>query len=256
MRLVEFTDYERAVIEDFESVQMLQYKSLHDELLQKLFDDASSIFMEDSFRIVYNSGSTYDVSSGRGYLTDSAPVGEEPAFKAVQLDADLTGQALTAPDGANDRIDVISVTFNKIVTDTDTRDINTGGTGPITPTLIDKKTRYTYTITVTDGTPAGSPSAPATPAGHVKLAEAYVTAVTGVANQDALTDFREAVSLKSKKKLSAQDITYVGGTSSSHFGLIINAGSIHTVNVGADLITGQLVVNGNLVNNGLTASLY
>ena len=92
---------------------------------------------------------------------------------------------VAAADATNPRIDVVSI---KSPTGTDTSEM----------CLVYEAASDTYAtqrgaqpvVTVTAGTPAGSPSAPATPAGELKLAEVLVPAAVANLDTATVTDFR------------------------------------------------------------------
>jgi hypothetical protein len=124
-------------------------------------------------------------------LGSSQPSGDDPQFLAYYIDADEAG-FLHDTAAANPRWDIITVKLEQTDSDTAdnaTRDYEDAATGAITSETFVKKRKVKATITVTKGTEAASPTEPATPAGHVKLAAFRVT--VGMTTFNAKTDIRD-----------------------------------------------------------------
>lgn len=114
-----------------------------------------------------------------------------PHYKVAIVEAD---EALTLDaHDAQARIDVISVAPAEEDDESAGRVVWDGSA--LTGTTVDTRRKLTATLTVTKGTPGVSPAVPATPSGHVKLAQVTVPAVAG-----AITayDFRSIIGLKTE----------------------------------------------------------
>lgn len=124
------------------------------------------------------------VTAGWGWYYDATLASPLSPFGAVPLHATETVNHASA-DPDDDRIDVISIASP---TGTDTEESVL--TWEAAPQNRDTQRGAQPVIMVTAGTPAGSPVAPSTPAGHLKLAEVLVPA--GATNLDSATytDFR------------------------------------------------------------------
>lgn len=116
---------------------------------------------------------TVDVQPGIAFLYDTSEadvwLGE---VGVVFSDAVDTVAFSTNNDGSgDDRIDVLSLQPVEVEEDEETRKFKDPSSGTISEELSPQRTRVDYEFVVTEGTPAASPSAPATPAGTYKVAE-------------------------------------------------------------------------------------
>lgn len=114
----------------------------------------------------------------------------------------LTDQAINVPaaDGANPRIDIVEVKVRRLATDSASRDVFNVATEAFDPTLLNKTLSFSLDGTATingsgainykTGTPAGSPAAPATTTGYVKIAEVLVGTSVVAVPENKVTDLR------------------------------------------------------------------
>lgn len=124
-------------------------------------------------------------------LASTMPTGDDPQFLAYYLDDDEAGFVHDAA-GANPRWDLISIKLEQIdndAADNATRDYEDATTRVVTSKTFVKKRKVSATITLTKGTEAASPSEPALPSGHVKLAAFRVSPAMTTFN--AKTDIRD-----------------------------------------------------------------
>ena len=124
------------------------------------------------------------VSPGTAFFYNAANADPLSKFGLVQLPTAAT-LSVAAAHATYDRIDVVS-----IATPTGTDTTETCLVWEAAPGDYDTQRGMQFSVTVTTGTPADPPVAPATPAGHLKLAEVRVAAT--VTNLDAavITDSR------------------------------------------------------------------
>lgn len=119
-----------------------------------------------------------DVAVGDAYILNSSWTAgslDETKFFAVASDA-ISNVTITANSSGNPRIDIIVATVDKITPPND-------------------EATNVFTVTAVAGTPAGSPTAPATPANSIKLAEiAVANGATSIVNAN-ITDTRKHLSL-------------------------------------------------------------
>lgn len=147
-------------------------------LLWDLANDAPrNGFLGDGCAVSVVAGLNIEVAAGIGFFYDATIT---DVFKASYLPivvaAADSSQSCDARD-ANPRIDVVSLAPN---TDTDTTEsVGTKVGGVIGSSSTAQRQFYTYTMTITKGTAAAVPVAPATPTGHVKVAEINVPATVG-----------------------------------------------------------------------------
>lgn len=124
---------------------------------------------------------SFSVAPGFGMAFDPTAAGSDEwgptSYRPIVLDDAFVGE-LDAHD-SQARIDVVSIApawelDQEAVIHVKDPDDGAFGT-PTSP----KRARFSSQVTVTKGAPGASPSAPATPTGHIKLAEALVPALTG-----------------------------------------------------------------------------
>lgn len=125
----------------------------------------------------------FSVSTGWGFQFDSAaavaPFGQNRFLPIVRAQA-YTG-TLGAHDATNPRIDKVCIRAATIGDESASRNVKNPSTGVVSSTSVDQRLRLTSEVLVVAGTPAASPTSPATPAGYVAIGEALVPAVSGAA---------------------------------------------------------------------------
>lgn len=178
---------------------------------------------------------------------------------------------VSAGDGSNPRIDVVEVrpieeTYNSV-----SRQFKDPITGIVTSAVTKTKKHYGYEVQILEGTPAGSPSAPSSTAGWIKIAEVYVAQSASSIDQDDIKDVRDSntwttdggstVYRKTRtnsKTVSDADLTLSGVTNYTHIFFDLNTTNRTCVfppsatNDGVELIVhlrstngGQLTLDGN-----------
>jgi len=187
-----FNDGQEVIQGDFNRLQKLREKEMLERVLLQLLDEGSDRFFDDAFFVEFVDGTNVSVRPGLGMQLDSSQVDPDSKQRLIALDASKN-VALAAPDGSNDRIDIITVKSSRTTPTTDSRNVKSSVDGQVLITTIDVQDDWSATLSKVTGTPSGSPVAPSTPAGELKIAEVLVTAVSGVANQAAITDTRDLV---------------------------------------------------------------
>lgn len=114
----------------------------------------------------------------------------------------LTDQTITVPaaDPSNPRIDIVEVRVDRRAENNISRDVFNAGTSSFLPTLVNKTLSFVLDgltsvngsspINYKTGTPAGSPVAPATSTGYVKIGEVLVGAAAASIAENKITDLR------------------------------------------------------------------
>lgn len=174
---------------DLSEVSSALELELYDRVLYELMNRQQSVVFGDSFKVSYVNSTTMQVKLGNGFYYDNTQVDPEPQNRALRV-ASNTNKTIATPHGSLNRYDVVSIAPARAVSDTDTRNFKDAGTGDVSEVTMDIETDWESTLTVTQGTASGSPAVPSTPAGHIKLCEVLVTAVTGISGSGALTDKR------------------------------------------------------------------
>lgn len=174
---------------DLNAVSKALQKELYDRVILELVQRAENAFFQDSFLCSYSSANQFNIKKGVGFQTDLAQASPEPQKRLIYRSADVT-QLISSPDSVNDRIDIVCVKAAIVDELTGSRKYKDATTSVITTQNLVIQKDWQAEILIVDGTPGVAPVAPAVPSGYLKIAEIYVTAVTGIANGGAITDSR------------------------------------------------------------------
>lgn len=193
MKVLVINQYEKIVSDDIIQMQLAMNQSLQDDFLYRFFGQTNTGVIGADLTVSYVSALSASVAVGVGFIFDSGQTGNTPKYRMIKAASPIS-VVLAAADPTNPRIDRVSLSPNLAVTGTASRFVKAGGTGPIALQTVNKTQEMTYTLVVTQGTPSGSPSAPATPAGCLSLATLLVSASTGMSGAGAVTDTRTVFS--------------------------------------------------------------
>jgi len=173
---------ERLSFQDLINLANLGNRSaLH--LLAEILRDAlgsapASGFFGSSCKVTSSGGLNYSIATGYGLYYDAAATSDWLTHYSVIANI-ATVNGTHAAHEANPRWDIISLAPNTLDDESEVDQVRDPATGTITPTTIYTRRRWHRTVTVTKGTAAAVPSVPATPAGHIKIAEVWVPATSG-----------------------------------------------------------------------------
>lgn len=186
-----FTEGQEIVTQDLNAISQGLEETLLDNVIWPLIAAAAGFF-GNGFYVTYDSSTGVTVSEGWGIQRDANQSDPEPMTRILVNDDDSTIYAIETPDATNDRIDIVQVKWEIENGATGTREFKAAG-GSVGDATAQLRKDWSADIQIKTGTPAGSPSAPTVDTGYVKIAELYVTASTGIANQAAITDFRNLI---------------------------------------------------------------
>jgi hypothetical protein len=184
-----FNDGQEIVNTDLSYLSSSLEIELYDRIFYQLMNRQRNIVFGDSFVASYVNATTSQVKLGHGVYYDSTQVDPEPKTRLLHLAAN-TNVTHTAANATFNRIDIICVTPARATILSENRNFKDAGTSAISSVSMVVETDWAPTLSVTAGTPSGSPAVPATPAGAIKIAEVLVTAVTGIGSSAAYTDKR------------------------------------------------------------------
>ena len=180
------------VLEDLNAVSKAIERNLFNRVIYEMIHRQEDGFFDDGFEVSYASATTIVIKKGSGFQSDTGQSSPEPNKRLLFRASDVN-KTISTPDGSQDRIDIV-VCKNALVDElSDTRKFKNAGTGVITDETVVIQKDWEAEIEIVAGTPAGVPTPPSTPAGYVKLAELYVTAVTGMSGAGAVTDSRTKI---------------------------------------------------------------
>lgn len=194
MGSAKFNDGMEVIFQDFDRLQKLMRQEMYERVIFELVQRAEDSFFDDGFLVSYASPTSVSVNAGIGFQTDNTQTGANSKKRLLHIASSMTVN-LSPADTVNDRIDIILAKHAVDTTDTDTRKFKDAGSGVISNESFDIEEDWVSELSVVDGTPGVSPVAPATPAGFIKIAECYMTAVTGMSGAGDVTDTRDLMPL-------------------------------------------------------------
>lgn len=186
---VKINDGQEITFEDLNRISQLFERNLHERVLRHLVNRKDDAFFLDSFFVDYVDPTHVSVRAGLGVQLDSSQVSPETTRRLMFLDAAST-KVLTAADPTNPRLDIVCVKAARTDQTSESRQVKNFLTEVVAPETVVTQTDWLADVQVVAGTPAGSPVAPATPAGYIKIATISVPASTGPSSQSDITDNR------------------------------------------------------------------
>ncbi len=186
---LKFNDGEELVFDDLADLQHLAEKGLLEQVLYPLYNQADG-FVAGGFLVSAAGGMALDVAAGRGYLYDSGEAdADKSKYKPIVATAVWQVTVPTA-DATNPRKDILCVTPARVNASQVSRLFMNETTLAITTENLYKRDNESYTHQYVAGTPAGSPSEPAVPAGYTRIATIDVAAGATAINTGNITDRR------------------------------------------------------------------
>lgn len=181
---------------DLNAVSKALQREFYDRVIFELVQRAENSFFQNSFLCSFSSANQFIVKAGVGFMSDPTQLSPEPNKQLLYLPADTT-KIISSPDSVDARIDIVCVKAQIVNELTGSRKYKNAVSSVITTESLVIQKDWQAEILVVDGVPSGSPVAPATPGGYLKIAEIVVTAITGIANGAAITDNRALMPLGS-----------------------------------------------------------
>lgn len=173
---------ERLGYEDLNRLATMSFRSLMHLLSEVLYNreegNPCEGVLNDGLVVTSSGGLNYSVARGYAFHYDSAETDDwESHYQVVCLSAASAGTHVAHE--ANPRWDIISVAPATVDDESETDSVRDPATGTVTSTTINTRRAWSATVTVTKGTAAAVPAIPATPSGHIKIAEVWVPATSG-----------------------------------------------------------------------------
>lgn len=184
-----FSENQEVKFADLNSITYALERQFYDRILRQIVSVDQSGFWKSGFFVTRTDSDTISVASGVGYQIDNGQSSPQPVGRPI---VSLAAQTLDieAPDATNDRIDIVVTRSDLADEISENRRFKDESTDVITEVSTVVQRDWSNDTMIVTGTPAGSPSAPSVPSGYIKIAEVYVTAVTGIAATGAITDSR------------------------------------------------------------------
>ena len=178
--------------EDLNAIPTSVLKGIYDKLVYEMGQRIDDSFFSDSFKVNFSNSTTIILKKGLGFQKTTAT---SPDIERLPVVSDVD-QSITiqTPDAANNRIDLVCVKSNLENELTGMRKFKNSTSGAISNEEFVLQKKFTNSTIVVVGTPSGAPAVPATPAGYIAVSQILVTAVSGIASQNAITDLRSLMS--------------------------------------------------------------
>ena len=209
-----FNDGQEVRLEDLNAITYAIERQVYERLLPYFNFDLDDSFFEGSFLVSRTDADTVAIAAGLGFQRDNSLLSPNtrlmPIYSAVTQSVDINSAHATNP-----RIDIVCVKSDVADELTESRNYKDVEDDSVTPQDMVVQTDWSSDVLYVAGTPAGSPTAPATPAGYIKIATIAVTAVTGIVASTDVTDNRKAVHIRKPQELRTAAGAYAPGKAMS-----------------------------------------
>lgn len=185
----QWNDGMEIVFPDLSSASSSLEIELYERLVYELMERQQGVVFGDSFFVSFTNATHISIAAGNGVQADGTQTDPEPKARLLYLPAAVPLAITTAAPTLN-RIDLVCVRQNRATILTQSRNKKDATSGVVAPVSQIVETDWLSDTQIVAGTPSGSPVAPATPSGWIAIAQLLVTAVSGIANQAAITDVR------------------------------------------------------------------
>jgi hypothetical protein len=190
-----FTEGQEILSGDLRDITKNIERGLYENVLYEMLQRKSgSAFFGNSMYVQRTGAAAISVFAGRGIQYDSSQTTPETKRRPIVLGSN-SAITLTAAHATLDRIDIVSIKSDLAIGASSSRNFKNVDDGTVSASSITTRYDLSNAIVVTVGTAGASPSAPAVPSGYTKIAELYMTAASGLANQAAITDSRDTFCL-------------------------------------------------------------
>lgn len=184
-----FNDGQEVKLEDLNAITYAVERQVFERLLPYFTSHTDDAFFEGSFLVSRVDSNTVSVAAGLGFQRDNTKFSPNTKLMPLYLGT-ATNVDITAPHATLNRYDIVCVKAAVADELTETRKFKDEETQAISDENMVVQQDWEAEILVVAGTASGSPSAPATPSGYIKIATILVTAVTGIAASGDVTDNR------------------------------------------------------------------
>lgn len=186
---VNFNEGQEIIRDDLNELQQAKERELYDRVLYKMLQNTVDGFFQTSCLVTRVNATTVQVAAGLGIQYDSSQTSPEPTKRPIYV-ASNTNKTLSAAHASLNRYDIVSIKAARATAESENRRYRAStDSAPTTQSFV-TKTDWEADIVVTAGTPHASPSVPSTPAGYIRIATLLITAATGLASSNDITDNR------------------------------------------------------------------
>jgi hypothetical protein len=186
---VTFNEGQEVIKDDLNELQQAKEREFYDRVVYELLQRTTDGFFGGSCLVTYVDATHVSVAQGLGFQYDAAQVTPDAVRRPVYVSSN-TSKTVTAAHATLGRIDIVSIKAARATAETESRRYKATTAAAPTSQSFTTKTDWEADIVVTAGTASGSPVAPSTPAGYIKIATLVVTAAVGLSGSSAVTDNR------------------------------------------------------------------
>jgi hypothetical protein len=191
----DFNDLQRFLRSQFLDMGMAQIGRGSDGLLGGAIGSISNYpgVLGDHCAPSVASGMTIDVAAGmlmQSTMPGGVPSGDDALVLSFWVGNGVLDTVHAAADPTNPRWDLVSIELSYADGDTESRDFQDASTLALSTTTPNKRRNVVCTKTVTQGTPAATPTIPATPSGDVPLYAVYIPAAAVTLLNANIFDYR------------------------------------------------------------------
>lgn len=237
-----FNDGQEITHEDLNDITKAVERGLYDRFIYEMLLRSTNSFFSDGFLPEYVSPNTVSLRAGLGVQQDGAAVSPEPKQRPLYLAA-AKSLVIEAPHPSQNRIDIVVVKAALATELSASRKFKDATTLVISNQTLVVQKDWDADCQIVTGTPSGSPVAPATPSGYLRIASLLITAATGLGTS-GVTDERVIFSTGGA---GAYDAVVGSVTGATHATL---AAAIAALGAGTRI----LVATGETVNTMIVAS--
>ena len=183
-----FNDGQEIIFQDLNKIPEQMEKLIFNNVIFEMIGRNSQGFFQDSLNVTRVSNTEVNIKAGLGFqfiATDMLPI----------ILAANSNQIIPAANATNDRIDLVVVKAELVDGASESRKFKDAFTDTISTTSQVVEKNWESSFQIVGGTPAGSPVAPAVPAGYVLLCEILVEAANGIVASSNITDKRTLLPL-------------------------------------------------------------
>jgi hypothetical protein len=195
-----FGDGVEVVFEDFNKIGAAVERELYDRVVYEILQRKTNAVFGDSFLVEYATPTSVTIRAGLGFQFDSSQADPEPKNRLLYRPSQVTSN-INAPHASLARKDIVCIKAGRVTSIQATRKVKSTA-GTIASEDSDVQTDWLSEILIVAGIPGGSPTAPATPDGYLKIATLDVSAVSGLSGAGAVTDNRAGLPVAGKALLN------------------------------------------------------
>ena len=185
----QWNDGQEIIFQDLSAGSSSLEMELYDRLIYELMNRQQNVVFGNSFFASFINATTIQIGIGNGVYFDNTQIDPEPMTRLLYLETAIN-EVITGPHATLNRIDLVCMQAARATEQTQMRNYKDPVSGLVSSVSQITETDWASNFQIVAGVASGAPVAPATPAGWIAISQLFVTAVSGIANQAAMTDVR------------------------------------------------------------------